>query len=135
MKILRYLFSIALLFLLGTAVFVATQKPSYSVTKSLYIKNKRSVVFDYVNDLRNWETFAAWIVEHQGTQFKYPESSSGKNAHAAWSGSREGNLKTLLYKDAELLRYVSDENGQRTYYTWQFKDTLGGTTVQLIAKG
>ncbi|SHF66716.1 GyrI-like small molecule binding domain-containing protein [Flavobacterium fontis] len=135
MKILRYLFFIALLFLLGTAVFVATQKPSYSVTKSLYIKNKRAVVFDYVNDLRNWETFAAWIVEHQGTQFKYPESSSGKNAHAEWTGSRDGNLKTLEYKDAELLRYVSDENGQLTHYTWQFKDTLGGTKVQLTAKG
>jgi effector-binding domain-containing protein len=135
MKIFRYLVLLLGLFALGTAVFIATQKPNYSVTRSLVIKNPRSVVFDYVDNYRNWETFAAWILEQNGTNFDYPGNASGKGAEVHWSGDRNGSLKTIGYKTQTTLYQVMEEAGNTTIFHWQFKDTLGGTKVTYRIQG
>lgn len=135
MKILRYLILLFGLFTLGTAVFVATQKPNYDVTRSLVIKNPRNVVFDYVDNFRNWETFAAWILEQKGIVYDYPGNASGKGAEVRWSGERTGSLKTVGFKDQTTLYQIMDEDGNQTRIHWQFKDTVGGTKVTYRIQG
>ena len=56
MRILKYIFLLILLALVGITVYVATQKGDFEVSKSSFLKTQRSTVFDYVNDYKNWET-------------------------------------------------------------------------------
>ena len=135
MKILRYLLLLFGLFALGTLVFIATQKPNYTVTRSLLIKNPRSVVFDYVDNFRNWETFAAWILEQNEITYDYPGNASGKGAIVQWSGKRIGTLKTIGHKTETTLYQVMDEGGNKTIFHWQFIDSLGATKVTLRVVG
>jgi hypothetical protein len=57
MRILKYIFLLLLLALVGTTVYVATQKGDFKVTKSSIIKTPRSTVFNYVNDYKNFHAF------------------------------------------------------------------------------
>ncbi|MFM2229919.1 MAG: hypothetical protein RL607_1177 [Bacteroidota bacterium] len=135
MKILRYLLLLLLLFAFGTAIFVATQKPTYSVTRSIFIKNPRSVVYDYVDNIRNWETFAAWILEDNGIQYAYSGNAAGKGAKVTWTGNREGSLISKGGTFQKSLVHVMNEEGRITTFQWQFKDSAGGTKISFKCQG
>lgn len=136
MRILKYLFLLLFLFLIGLSVFVSTQKGDYDVTRSKVIKNPRSIVFNYINDYRNWETFCTWIKNDSSYQFTYPELSMGQGASCSWtSDASEGNLKTISVKENESIfqKMVNNEESAEIY--WNFKDTVGGTKVSWRSKG
>ena len=60
MQILKYLFLIVVLSFIGLTVYILTQKGDYTVTRSKVVKAPRMIVFEYVNDYKNWETFSSW---------------------------------------------------------------------------
>lgn len=135
MKILQYLLLLLVLFAFGTAVFVATQKPTYTVTRSIFIKSPRPIVFDYVDNIRNWETFATWILNDSGVNYTYPGNAAGKGAIAKWSGNREGSIFTKNAVDQKYLFNEMNEEGRITTFQWQFKDSAGGTKITYTIKG
>ena len=71
MRILKYIFLLVLLALVGITVYVATQKGNFEVSKSSIVKTSRSTVFDYVNDYKNWETFGSWMQKGKISFFHY----------------------------------------------------------------
>ena len=102
MRILKYLFLLLILFFIGLTVFVTTQKGEYNIIRSKVIKTPRATVFNYVNDYRNWETFASWSKEDAEIKFKYNKITSGKGASYSWKGyNSEGNIKTLTLVENE----------------------------------
>jgi effector-binding domain-containing protein len=136
MRILKYIFLLLLLILLGLTVFVSTQNANYDVTRSKVVKNPRSVVFNYINDYRNWETFASWIQNDPSMKFTYPELTMGKGASCSWtSDSNEGNLKTYFVKENDSLAQKMIQNDESSTIFWKFKDTIGGTKVTWRSKG
>src|SRR6476620_102473 len=80
MRILKYIFLLLLLALVGITVYVATQKGDFEVTKSSIIKTPRSTVFDYVNDYKNWETFGSWMSKDSDLHFNYGAKTIGAGA-------------------------------------------------------
>ncbi|WP_298392311.1 GyrI-like domain-containing protein [Flavobacterium sp.] len=136
MRILKYIFLLLFLILIGLSVFVATQKANYDVTRSKVIKNPRATVFNYINDYRNWETFNSWILEDESIKFTYPELSAGKGASCSWqSGSNSGNLKTIYVKENDSISQKMVSNNENSQISWKFKDTVGGTKVTWSSKG
>lgn len=135
MKLLRYLILLLALFAMGTAVFIATQKPTYSVTRTLLLKNPRQVVYDYVDNLRNWETFAAWILEHPGNHYSYSGNAAGKGALVTWNGNSQGKMRTRNAVDQSYLFQEIQEEDRKTTLQWYFKDTVGGTKITYTIKG
>jgi effector-binding domain-containing protein len=136
MRILKYIFLLLLLGLFATSVYVATQKGDFDVSRSAIIKSPRPTVFMYVNDYRNWETFASWEKENPGTQFTYGRDSSGKGASYSWvSGSDGGDSKTTATRENESIYQKTNFNGSAANVQWTFKDTVGGTKVTWRSKG
>lgn len=136
MRILKYIILLSFLLLIGFTVFVSTQKANYDVTRSKIIKNPKPIVFNYINDYRNWETFIAWILEDNAIQFTYPELSSGKGASATWvNGDEAGSFRTTYIKNNDSLSQNMFLNGKKSQLFWKFKDTVGGTKVSLRIKG
>ncbi len=136
MRILKYLFLLLILFFIGLTVFVTTQKGEYDIIRSKVIKTPRATVFNYVNEFRNWETFASWIQEDAEIKLRYSKISSGKGASFSWKDDDgDGNMKTIHVKENESIMQKMVYNDSPSEVFWTFKDTLGATKVSWRTKG
>lgn len=135
MRILKYLFLLLLLFLVAVTVFVATQKDTYQIERSHFVKLPKSVVYSYVSDFKNWEQFGNWQ-QNEGNTFNYPAVTSGKNAHLNWSNATStGKITNINIKANQSIQQELDYNGALSKMNWTFKDSLGGTKITWQAKG
>ena len=136
MRILKYIFLLILLAFVGITVYVATQKGTFEVSKSSIIKTRRSTVFDYVNDYKNWETFGSWMQKDTDLKFSYAAKTIGYGAMSTWNnGSEEGEIKTIFVKENDSIAQKGSFNGTTATLSWSFKDTVGGTKVTVHSKG
>ena len=136
MRILKYILLLVLLALVGTTVFVATQKADFEVSKSSIVKTQRSTVFDYINDYKNWETFGSWMQEDSDIKFNYVGKTIGVGAECSFeNGSDDGDIKTVFVKENDSLSQKANFNGTTATISWKFKDTIGGTKVTVYSKG
>ena len=136
MRILKYILLIVVLFFIGLIVFVATQKADYNITRSKVIKKPRAIIYNFVNDFKNWETFDSRFATDKSIVFNYPELTLGKGASFSWKGDDdEGKLKTNLVKENVTITQDQVLNGENSKVSWQFKDTLGGTKVTWKSSG
>ncbi|SCY00239.1 SRPBCC family protein [Flavobacterium caeni] len=136
MRILKYIFLLLLLGFFALSVFVATQKGDFEVERSMIIKSPRTTVFNYVNDLRNWENFGSWKVDDPDMQFTYPQHTVGKGGSYAWVGKDgSGKVVTTEVADNTSIRQKMTHSGTVSEVYWTFKDTTGGTKVTWRSKG
>ncbi|WP_293895342.1 SRPBCC family protein [Flavobacterium sp.] len=136
MRILKYIFLLILLALVGITVFVATQKGDFEVSKSSIVKTQRNTVFDYVNDYKNWETFGSWMQKDSDVKFNYDAKTIGTGAKCSFdNGSDDGYIKTVFVKENDSLAQRANFNGTTATVSWKFKDTIGGTKVTVHSKG
>jgi effector-binding domain-containing protein len=136
MRILKYLFLLVLLALLGMTVYVATQKGDFEVVTSRIVKAQRSTVFDYINDYRNWETFGSWMKKGAALKFDYGSKSVGAGGKCRWfHEGDQGNLSTYYVKENDSIAQKGAYNQTHSYVYWTFKDTVGGTKVSIHCKG
>ncbi len=136
MQILKYIFLLLLLAFMGVTVYVATQKGDFKVSRSKVIKAQKISVFDYVNDLKNWESFGSWMENDEGIKFNYPSKRMGSGAYCSWEcGSSDGTVKTVFVKENDSISQKVKFNGTFALVTWKFKDTIGGTKVTVYNKG
>jgi effector-binding domain-containing protein len=136
MRIVKYIFLLLLLAVFATSVYVATQKGDFDVSRTAIIKSPRTIVFNYVNDYRNWETFASWEKENPGVQFNYGRDTSGKGASYSWTFDGDGgDSKTVMVRENESISQKMNFKGSAANVQWTFKDTVGGTKVTWRSKG
>jgi len=136
MRILKYIFLLIILALVGITVYVATQKGYFEVTKSSVINTPRTTVFDYINDFKNWETFGSWMKKDSKLKFDYTSKSIGAGGKFSWIGnSGEGDVRTFFVKENDSIVQKVNFNGTSALLSWTFKDTTGGTKVTVYSKG
>lgn len=136
MRIVKYFLLLILLFLIGLSVFVSTQKGDYDVTRSIVIKNQRAVVYNFINDYKNWGDFCVWIKKGNSSKFNYPERTVGQGASCFWENNENtGKIVTILTKENESISQKMFNNDQSTEIYWKLKDTSGGTKVTWRVKG
>ena len=136
MRILKYIFLLMLLAFIGVTVYIATQKGDFVVSKSMVIHSPKSIVFDYVNDYKNWETFGSWMSKNNGIAFDYPGKTMGAGANFSWQkDGDEGFIKTYYVKENDSLVQKGNFNGTTATLHLKFKDTVGGTKVSIHCKG
>lgn len=136
MQILKYLFLIVVLSFIGLTVYILTQKGDYAVTRSKVVKAPRMIVFEYVNDYKNWETFSSWKKNDPEMTFTYPAKTMGIGASYSWQGN-DGNgfMKTIFVKENDSIAQKMTLDGMPSEVNWKFKDTIGGTKVTWTTKG
>lgn len=136
MRILKYIFLLILLAFIGITVYVATQKGDFEVSKSTVIHSPKGIVFDYVNDYKNWEAFGSWMTKNNGIAFNYPAKTMGSGANFSWQkDGDEGFIKTYYAKENDSLVQKGNLNGTSATFHWKFKDTVGGTKITIQCKG
>jgi len=136
MRIVKYIFLLLLLAVIGITVYVATQKGDFMIERSTVIKVPKEIVFNYVNDYRNWEEWGSWKEDDASMEFIYPDNTVGQGGSYSWKGSKgEGEMKTTFVKqnDSIAQKVSSGSNDYTSNIT--FKDTVGGTKVIWRSKG
>jgi effector-binding domain-containing protein len=136
MRILKYLFLLLLLSLVALSIFVATQKGEFTVERSKIINSPRSAVFNYTNDIKNWENWNSLAVEDSLLHITYSKNTIGKGSFCYWDGKEgNGNLQIINTKENDSIIQTMDFNGNSANVSLSFKDTLGKTKVSWKAKG
>ncbi len=136
MRILKYLFLLFLLSLFAMTVFVATQKGDFKIERSKIINTPRALVFNYVNDTKNWVAWNSWAVEDKDIKVINSSNSIGKGSSYSWSGKDgNGDVQTISVKENDSIEQKMNYNGNSSDVFIYFKDTVGGTKVTLKTLG
>ncbi len=134
MKALKYILFLLLIGIIGLAIYVAVQPSDYDFSRSRVIKAPKSMLFDKVNDYKNWPSFSPWIEQEPEAELTYGDKTSGVDGSYGWNGEilGEGNMKTLAVEEGNSINqhiafikpFESESN-----INWAFEDTDEGTKV------
>ncbi len=140
MKALKYLLLLLLLIIVAGAIYIATLENSYDVTRTKIIKAPVQVIYNNVNDYKNWSDWSPWIEKEPTVNLTFGEKTSGEGATHSWKGDiiGEGNMETLETKANESINqkiaFIKPFESESDIY-WNFKPVEGGTEVTWGMKG
>ncbi len=136
MRILKYVILLILLSIVAFIVYISTQNGNYTIEKSRIIALDKSVLFNYVNDYRNWEEFGAWKSLDPNIKFTYPSQTVGIEGSYFWDGSLgKGSTTTIFITENDSIAQRSTI-GDKSYNSfWTFKKQDDGTKVTWSSQG
>lgn len=131
MKILKYLLIIILVLLLGGWAYISTQPDSYDVKRTRLIKAPASVIFNNLNDYKNWKEWGPWYKEDPSIEATYPEQTSGIGASYSWTGKDgPGSMKTIaLVENKSLEQKLQFDDFEPNDIYWTLEEVEEGTNV------
>ncbi|RNC86750.1 MAG: transcription activator effector-binding protein [Winogradskyella sp.] len=140
MKALKYIVFFLLILIIGLAIYIAVQPNNYEFSRSRIINAPKQLLFNEVNDYKNWPQFSPWIEKEPNAALNYGEKTSGVDGSYSWLGDilGEGNMTTTaVNKDQSInqqIKFIKPFESQSDI-SWTFKDTTGGTKVTWNMKG
>ena len=140
MKILKYLFFIILIAIIGGSLYLATMDGKYDVQRSRLIKASPEMIFHDLNDYKNWKEWGPWYEEDPTIVTTYAENTVGKGGAYSWTGRKgSGSMKTLKVDkpkriDQEIV-FKTPFGDMRSKVYWILKSEKEGTNVTWGMKG
>lgn len=134
MKALKYILFLLLIFVIGLAIFIAVQPNEFRFSRSTVIKAPASVVYNKVNDYKNWPSFSPWIEHEPTATLTYGDKTAGVDGSYAWNGEilGEGQMKTLSVNENESIeqhiQFIKPFESESDII-WTFEPTEEGTKV------
>lgn len=136
MKIVKYIFLLLLLAIIAITVFIATQEGRYDITKERIIQVPKTVLYNYINDYRNWENIGILTNNDSTAVFTHSDNTSGAGAQTSWNlNGAKGQIQTLKVVENDSILQKAVIDNQASDINWAFKDTLGGTKVSVRMAG
>ena len=137
MKLLKNVFLLLLIVIISLSIYVATIDGKYDVKRSHTIKAPIEVVFNEINDFKNWENWGPWYELDSTIVASFPEITSGINASYTWTGADgNGSMKTLsLIPNKEIIQQIDFGMGSTPEVYWNFDKTEFGTEVSWGMRG
>jgi len=141
MKILKYLFFLLLIVIIAGSIYIATKDGDFQVEETKVITAPVEMVFQEVNDLRNWENWEPWSAEADDMIIEYGAKTSGDSASYSWKSQSagDGEIKTISAKpysqiDQQItFKTPFGESTSKAY--WEFNEIENGTEVTWGIKG
>lgn len=136
MKIVKYVFLLLVLAVIAVTVFIATQEGKYNIKKERIIKVPKAVLYNYINDYKNWENVGILTEGDTTTVFTYSDNSIGEGAQMTWKkDGADGKIQTVKLAENDSIRQNAVIDNLNSELLWRFKDTLNSTKVTVILKG
>ena len=132
MKFLKYILFLLLILVIGFAIYIAVQPNEFSVTRSHNIQAPAPVIFNNVNDFKNWEAWSSWVEEKPDTKITLPEKTTGVGSYYTWEDDDGvGTMKTIATEpNTSLSQEMQFGEFPKSDVSWEFKsDSSGGTDV------
>ncbi|MCH9660224.1 MAG: SRPBCC family protein [Bacteroidetes bacterium] len=139
MKLLKYIFFLLLIVIIGGAVYFGTQDGSYNIMESKVINAPSSVVYNNVNDYKNWPAWSPWLEKDPETVLTYGTSTTGKDANYAWESDHmevgKGSMKTIDVKENESIHqeiiFHTPMGESRSDVNWLFESTTNSMQTKV----
>ncbi|MFP9113371.1 GyrI-like domain-containing protein [Flavobacterium sp. RHBU_3] len=136
MKIAKYVFLLLLLAAIALTVFIATQNGTYTIEKHTVVNVPRPVLYNYVNDFKNWENLGMLKGADSTATFKYSGRTSGAGAFMKWESAKgSGNITTIANAENDSISQKTEVDNLESSLAWKFKDTLKSTRVSIKLTG
>lgn len=134
MKLIKYLIFLLLIVFIGTAIYFGTQEGDFSVKKSHTIQAPAQLIFEKVNNLKNWPD---WQFSEEEVKLFFGDTAAGNGAFISWNGEKyfTGEIKTEsiipLQSIAQKfgLNNTSVEKGHSL--SWNFKTNSEDTETEV----
>ncbi|WP_158844412.1 SRPBCC family protein [Algibacter sp. L1A34] len=140
MKAFKYILFLLLIMIIGTSIYIAVQPNEYTFSRSRIITAPTPVVFNEVNDYKNWIDFSPWLEQEPKATLTYLEKTIGIDAGYAWNGDilGEGNMTTLAVAEnksiSQKLNFVTPFESESNI-EWNFEPENKGTKVTWSMSG
>lgn len=136
MKIVKYVFLLLVLAAIAITVFIATQNGSYSIKEEKVINVPRPVLYNYINEYKNWENLGLLRDADSTANYNYSNATSGNGAFMQWQkSSTAGKITTVALADNDSISQKAIINDLESQISWKFKDTLNSTKVSVTLTG
>jgi len=140
MKALRYILLLLLLIIVAVAIYIATLESSYDISRTKTLKAPIEVVYNNVNDYKNWTEWSPWIEQEPTAELIFGKKTIGEGATYGWNGAilGEGNMETIAVKANEIINqkitFIKPWESQSDIY-WNFKSVDEVTEVTWGMRG
>lgn len=104
MKVLKYILFLFLVLIIGASVYYGTQDGNFTVIASKTIDAPASLVYNQVNDFKNWQYWGPWKEEDPQMEFIFSEITKGEGGAYSWESETQGNGKM------ETLRVIESDS-------------------------
>lgn len=135
MKIIKYLFFLILIALIAGSIYIATKDGNYQIEESTMIAAPLPVVFNEVNNFKNWEEWGPWMDDSDDLILTYSDTPSGEGASYSWKSEKMGDgsiITTKAIPDSTIdqeLTFVSKYGETNSDVYWKFEEAEEGTKV------
>ena len=139
MKLLKYFFFLILIVVIGGAIYFGTQDGTYAVTESKVINAPASLIFNNVNDFKNWQSWGPWMAKDPDVKINYAEQTAGEGGSYSWTSDVEevGNgsmtsQKVIPNKEiAQSITFNTPIGNSKSDVTWKFEPTENPTQTKV----
>jgi effector-binding domain-containing protein len=135
MKIIKYLLFLILILIIGTSIYVATKEGDYQVEETRIVEAPQEMIFNEVNEFRNWEDWSPWLQSGDNPIMNYSEESSGEGATFSWKSDEIGNGEIITIETrpfssiSQELVYTIPFGESNSAVYWNFEETENGTEI------
>ncbi|MDO6759032.1 GyrI-like domain-containing protein [Tamlana sp. 2_MG-2023] len=140
MKVFKFILFFLLIVFIGTAIYIAVQPNEFSFNRSRVIKAPASIIYNEVNDYKNWPSFSPWIEQEPDATLTYEDKTTGVDAGYAWKGDvlGEGKMTTLAVQSnksiSQSIEFIEPFQS-KSNIGWTFEPIEGGTKVTWAMHG
>ena len=137
MKILKYIVFFILIVVIGGSLYVATLNGNFDIKESRTIKAPVEVVFNTVNDYKNWQNWGPWYELDSTIVASFPENTSGVGASYSWTGKEgQGYIKTdSVIPNKRIVQEIDFGTSSKPTVYWNFEKTGDSTLVTWGMRG
>lgn len=93
-------------FVVGFVIVVAMQPAALEVERSATIEAPPEVVFEQVDDFRNWESWSPWLQEDSDAEGRFDGAERGEGAIFEWRGTDEYGAGRMTIVESRPTEYI-----------------------------
>lgn len=140
MKAPKYILLLLLIFIIGFSIYVAVQPNEYSFNRSRTINAPATLLFQKVNDFKEWPSFSPWMEQDPDANLIYGDITAGEGANYSWNGEilGEGKMTTNAVEVNKSINQLIEFTAPfeaKSKINWTFEPTESGTKVTWAMEG
>ena len=140
MKFFKFLLVLVTLIVIASLIWMSTIDGKYDTSRSRVINAPADVIFNHVNDFKEWPKWDPWSEAFGDMKIEYTGSDKGVGAKYSWTGeeSGEGNMEIITViphtSIDQVINFKTPFESSSDIY-WRFEKVDGGTKVTWGMKG
>jgi len=130
MKTLKYIFFLLLIAIITLAIYIAVQPSEFNVTRTRTINAPAQVIYNKVNDYKNWALWSSWVEKDPDIEITLPKLTTGEGASYSWKDKDGiGTMKTIETNTNKSIEQEMQIAGYpKSDVSWKFKPNPDGST-------